>query len=132
MNSQELGYGTGRRKTSVARVRLFPGEGTITVNGRTSMEYFKNREAFENVIRQPFRVTQTAGKYNVVARADGGGISGQAGALRHGIARALLVVDPRLRKTLRKAGLLTRDARMVERKKYGQRGARARFQFSKR
>lgn len=127
-----IAYGTGRRKTSTARVRLYLGTGEITVNKEPSKEYFKLREWVESFIRQPFIATQTAGKYDVVVRTDGGGFAGQAGAVRHGIARALVQADPKLRKVLRKAGLMTRDPRMKERKKYGQRGARARFQFSKR
>lgn len=132
MAQEKLGYGTGRRKSSVARVRLFAGQGTITVNGKPCEDYFKGRGWVEMMLRSPFEVTQTAGKFDVVALADGGGFTGQAGALRHGIARALLEFDPKLKKALRRAGYLTRDPRMKERKKYGQPGARARFQFSKR
>jgi small subunit ribosomal protein S9 len=131
MADQQLGYGTGRRKTSVARVRISAGDGTITVNGRTATEYFA-RATLEMVIRQPFDVTGTAGRYNIDARLNGGGVASQAGALRHGLARALQSMDPKFRTPLKRAGLLTRDARMVERKKYGQPGARKRFQFSKR
>lgn len=122
---------TGRRKGAVARVRVKPGTGQITVNGRPVDEYMA-RETLVMIAKQPFDVTETAGKYDVRARCDGGGTSGQAGALRLGIARALAKIDERYRLILRKAGLLTRDARVVERKKYGQPGARKRFQFSKR
>jgi small subunit ribosomal protein S9 len=123
--------GTGRRKTSVARVRLMPGEGTYTVNGRPAAAYFGLDEhvAF---FEQPFRVTETLGRFDVVASITGGGVSGQAGALRHGIARALLEAGDDYRDDLKKAGLLTRDPRMVERKKYGLKKARKRPQFSKR
>ncbi|MBI5345466.1 MAG: 30S ribosomal protein S9 [Deltaproteobacteria bacterium] len=121
----------GRRKTSIARVRLLPGTGEVTVNDK-AMDKFFSRGVLVNIIRQPFEATATAGKFNVVANVNGGGISGQAGAIRHGIARALLSSDPGLRPVLKKAGLLTRDPRMKERKKYGQKGARKRFQFSKR
>lgn len=124
-------YGTGRRKKSTARIHLRPGTGTISVNGRTFEDFFPN-DVLKMVIRQPFNLTETDGKFDVVATVDGGGSSGQAGAIRHGISRALLVFNVELRKKLKKAGLLTRDPRAKERKKYGQRGARARFQFSKR
>jgi len=124
-------YGTGRRKTSVARVWLKPGDGTITVNGRSIEEYLP-RKTLQMIIRQPFEATNTAGRYNVVATVEGSGQAGQAGALRHGIARALLNSDTTLKETLRRNGFLTRDDRKKERKKYGQKGARARFQFSKR
>ena len=122
---------TGRRKTSVARVRMRPGAGTILVNGKPADEYFQ-REVLRIVLRQPFDATNTTGRYDVVATVCGGGMSGQAGALRHGIARALDRVEEGLRPALKRGGFLTRDARKKERKKYGQRGARARFQFSKR
>jgi small subunit ribosomal protein S9 len=124
-------YGTGRRKTAVARTRLVPGTGQILVNGRPVDEYFP-RHALQGIVRQPFNLTRTQGRFDVNATLDGGGISGQAEALRHGISRALLQADPEFRPVLKKAGLLTRDARAKERKKYGQRGARARFQYSKR
>ena len=124
-------YGTGRRKTSTARVHLRPGTGNITVNRRTFDDYFGN-EVLKMVIRQPLSLTETADKFDVVVTVDGGGPAGQAGAIRHGISRALLMYNIELRKRLKKAGLLTRDPRMKERKKYGQKGARARFQFSKR
>lgn len=132
MSKEELCYGTGRRKTSVARVRLYTGAGEITINGRPASEFFRGREWADALIRLPFTTAQMAGKFDTVIRADGGGFSGQAGAIQQGIARALVEFDPKLRKALRKAGLMTRDPRMKERKKYGQRGARARFQFSKR
>ena len=124
-------YGTGRRKTSTARVHLRPGSGNITVNRRTFDDYFGN-EVLKMVIRQPLSLTETGDKFDIVVTVDGGGPAGQAGAIRHGISRALLMYNIELRKRLKKAGLLTRDPRMKERKKYGQRGARARFQFSKR
>jgi small subunit ribosomal protein S9 len=124
-------YGTGRRKTAVARVRLKEGEGQIVVNRQPLGEYF-GRATLRMVIAQPLKLTGLEGKYDVMANVRGGGSTGQAEAIRHGISRALLVVDGGLRPTLRKAGLLTRDPRIKERKKYGQRGARARFQFSKR
>ncbi len=121
----------GRRKEAKARVKLVPGSGKITVNGVISHDYF-NREILDVLVRQPLKITQTLGKYDVVANLKGGGKSGQAGAFRHAISRALAEIEPKQMKVLRKAGFLTRDSRMVERKKYGQRGARARFQFSKR
>ena len=124
-------YGTGRRKTAVARTRMLPGTGQIVINGRPVEEYFP-RSVLQVIVKQPFALTKLLGKFDVNATLDGGGISGQAEALRHGISRALLQVDPELRGVLKKAGLLTRDARAKERKKYGQRGARARFQYSKR
>lgn len=129
--STDFFYGTGRRKTAVARTRIKPGTGQILVNGRPVEEYFP-RSALQGIVRQPFALTRTLGKFDVNATLDGGGVSGQAEALRHGISRALLKVDPDLRPALKKAGLLTRDARAKERKKYGQRSARARFQYSKR
>ena len=121
----------GRRKNARARVRLCPGSGRILVNGRPVDEYLA-REVLVTLAKQPFVATDTLDKFDVRARCDGGGLSGQAGALRLGIARALLKTDTGFRSALRKAGLLTRDARAVERKKYGQPGARKRFQFSKR
>jgi small subunit ribosomal protein S9 len=125
-------YGTGRRKTSTARVRLIPeGSGIAIVNRKPLDDYF-DREVMKTVIMQPFELTETTGNYDLYVNVRGGGKSGQAGAIRHGIAKALLQSDPELRSILKKAGLLTRDARMKERKKYGQKGARARFQFSKR
>lgn len=124
-------YSTGRRKTSVARVYLKPGEGRILINRKDADEYLM-RETLKMIIMQPFELTGTTGQFDVQVNVSGGGISGQAGAIKHGISRALLKVSEDYRKPLKKAGYLTRDAREVERKKYGQRGARARFQFSKR
>jgi small subunit ribosomal protein S9 len=124
-------YGTGRRKTSTARVHLRQGSGQVTVNRRPLDEYFSN-DVLKMIIKQPLSLTETADKFDIVVTVDGGGPSGQAGAIRHGISRALQVYNMELRKRLKKAGLLTRDPRMKERKKYGQKGARARFQFSKR
>ncbi|MFO7295159.1 MAG: 30S ribosomal protein S9 [Caldicoprobacter sp.] len=124
-------YGTGRRKTSVARVRLIPGEGKIIINGRDINDYF-GMEPLRIMVRQPLELTGTMGKFDVIAKVDGGGFSGQAGAIRHGISRALLKVDEGFRPVLKKAGFLTRDPRMKERKKYGLKGARRAPQFSKR
>ena len=124
-------YGTGRRKTSVARVRLVPGEGSITVNERNLDDYF-GLKTLELIVKQPLNLTETVGKYNVVAQVEGGGVSGQAGAIRHGIARALLKVDAEYRPALKKAGLLTRDPREKERRKYGLKKASKASQFSKR
>ncbi len=121
----------GRRKESVARVFLRPGKGAVQVNDRTFEDYFPN-DVLKMVIRQPLQLTETVEKFDVVALVEGGGSAGQAGAIRHGIARALCLFNGELRGALKKAGFLTRDSRMKERKKYGQRGARARFQFSKR
>jgi len=128
---EALYIATGRRKTSTARVRLKPGDGKITINDKSIDEYF-GRDTLKGIVRQPLELAKVVNKYDVYANVDGGGISGQAGAIRHGIARALLDMNPELRSTLRKAGFLTRDPRMKERKKYGQKGARKRFQFSKR
>ena len=122
---------TGRRKCAVARVRLTPGSGKITVNGKEMTEYFPS-ESLQGYVKQVFSVSETTDKFDVVARIDGGGIAGQAGALRHGIARALVSYDEELRPALKAAGMMTRDARVKERKKSGQPGARRRFQFSKR
>ena len=122
---------TGRRKTSVARVRLAHGVGKVVINGREFKNYFA-AETVRNYIEQPLKLTDTLKRYDIIASLTGGGITGQAGALRHGISRALLVADPNLRERLKKAGCLTRDPRMKERKKYGRPGARKRFQFSKR
>lgn len=122
---------TGRRKTSVARVRLVPGKGTFDINGRSLEDYF-GRSTLRTFVRRPLELTKTAETFDVVARIDGGGLTGQAGALRHGIARALLEADEQYRDPLKRAGLLTRDPRMVERKKYGLKKARKRPQFSKR
>ena len=123
--------GTGRRKNAVARVRLVPGTGKITVNGREVESYISHAD-MRLVINQPFAATQTEGSYDTLVNVNGGGVSGQAGAIRHGIARALLQVDPDFRSALKRAGLLTRDARMVERKKPGLKKARKASQFSKR
>jgi small subunit ribosomal protein S9 len=122
---------TGRRKTSMARVRLVPGTGAITVNQRPLDDYFPNN-VLKMIIKQPLLSAEAAEKFDIHVRVEGGGASGQAGAIRHGISRALTDYNPELRKKLKKEGFLTRDPRMKERKKYGQRGARARFQFSKR
>ena len=125
-------YGTGRRKSSVARVHLFPnGTGAITINGRDIEDYF-GLETMKLIVNQPFGVTGTAGKFDIVANVAGGGISGQAGAIRHGVARALLAADAEYRPALKAAGFLTRDPRMKERKKYGLKAARRAPQFSKR
>ena len=124
-------YSTGRRKESVARVWLKPGSGKIMVNGREVLQYFK-RDTLEMLIRQPFQVTQTEGQYDVIATAKGGGLSGQTGAIVHGISRALVTVNEEFRPPLKSNGFLTRDPRMKERKKYGQPGARKKFQYSKR
>jgi len=124
-------YGTGRRKSSVARVRLVPGEGRIVVNSRDIKEYIPSAALIED-IKQPLNLTETAGSYDVLVNVSGGGYAGQAGAIRHGISRALLEADPEYRASLKRAGLLTRDARMKERKKYGLKGARRAPQFSKR
>jgi small subunit ribosomal protein S9 len=124
-------YGTGRRKTSVARVRLVPGDGRIVINNRDIRDYIPS-EALIEIVKQPLVLTETLGNYDVLVNVKGGGFSGQAGAIRHGIARALLQVDPDYRPILKRAGLLTRDARVKERKKYGLKGARRAPQFSKR
>ena len=124
-------YATGKRKTAVARVWLKPGTGKITVNKRPLDEYI-TRETAKMVIRQPFELTGTLGQFDVDVNVRGGGISGQAGAIKHGITRALLEFNPDLRRVLKKVGFITRDSRIKERKKYGQRRARARFQYSKR
>ncbi|MFA6955331.1 MAG: 30S ribosomal protein S9 [Thermoanaerobaculia bacterium] len=124
-------YGTGRRKSSTARVWLRQGSGQITVNHRTFDDYFPN-EVLKMIIKQPLSLTETVDHFDILVNVDGGGPTGQAGAIRHGISRALEVFNAELRKKLKKSGLLTRDPRMKERKKYGQKGARARFQFSKR
>ncbi|HXI57475.1 MAG: small subunit ribosomal protein [Myxococcales bacterium] len=124
-------YATGRRKHAVARVWMQPGTGKIEINRRTLEDYF-GRETSRMVFRQPLELTETSGRFDIFVNVSGGGLSGQADAIRHGLSRALLKVDPTYRPSLKKAGYLTRDARQKERKKYGQRGARARFQFSKR
>ncbi len=124
-------YGTGRRKSSVARVRIVPGTGAITINGRSIDEYF-GLETLKLIVNQPFAVTETVGKFDIICTVRGGGFSGQAGAIRHGLSRALLQADEANRAALKKAGFLTRDSRMKERKKYGLKAARRASQFSKR
>lgn len=124
-------YATGKRKNSIARVWMMPGSGKVTINEKSMDQYF-GRDVLKMIIRQPFEVTGTVDKFDVLVSVLGGGNSGQAGAIRHGISKALLAVDAESRGKLRKEGLLTRDPRAKERKKYGQKGARARFQFSKR
>ncbi len=124
-------YGTGRRKSSVARVRLYAGTGKIIINDREIDDYF-GLETLKLIVRQPLALTDTAEKFDIICRVGGGGVTGQAGAIRHGIARALLQYDENLRPALKKAGFLTRDPRMKERKKYGLKGARRAPQFSKR
>ena len=124
-------YGTGRRKSSVARVRLIPGTGNVTINGRDINEYF-GIETLKMIVTQPFGVTKTEGTFDIICTVKGGGVSGQAGAIRHGVARALLQAADEYRSPLKKAGLLTRDPRMKERKKYGLKAARRASQFSKR
>ena len=124
-------YGTGRRKSATARVFMRPGTGEITVNKRKFEDYFHN-ETHRMVIRQPLHLTDSVNKFDVLVNVDGGGVAGQAGAVRHGITRALVEMNPEFRIRLKKAGFVTRDPRAKERKKYGQKGARKRFQFSKR
>ena len=131
MSTPAFYHGTGRRKTAVARVRLLPGEGEIVVNGRTMDQHFGNA-VNETDVRMPFRVTGTDGRFNTMVKVEGGGVTGQAGAIRHGIARALLKIDESNRLPLRQAGLLTRDPRMKERKKYGLKRARKAPQYTKR
>lgn len=131
MSDQAIYNATGKRKKSVARVRIFPGEGKITVNSRDFKEYFK-RESLITIIMEPFKITNTESAYDVIADLSGGGISGQAGALRHGISKALLEVNQEYRAILKREGFLTRDSRIKERKKYGLKKARKRPQFSKR
>ena len=130
-NDRPFFYGTGRRKNSVARVRLYPGTGSITINGRDIDNYF-GLETLKLIVRQPFVVTNTLGRFDVICTVTGGGVSGQAGAIRHGISRALLELDAELRPALKKAGFLTRDPREKERRKYGLKKARKASQFSKR
>ena len=125
-------YATGKRKTAIARVHLRPGKGEINLNDKSMDDYFGGHEALKMLAKQPFAITEMVEKFDVDARLDGGGPAAQAGALRHGISKALCIFDLELRKRLKKAGFLTRDARIKERKKYGQKGARRRFQFSKR
>ncbi len=124
-------HAVGRRKEAVARVYLRPGSGSFVINDRPFEQFFPN-DVLKMVIRQPLQLTESGEKFDIVARVAGGGSAGQAGAIRHGLARALCIFNAELRPTLKKAGLLTRDSRAKERKKYGQRGARARYQFSKR
>ncbi|MBQ2513403.1 MAG: 30S ribosomal protein S9 [Clostridia bacterium] len=124
-------YGTGRRKKSVARVRIYPGTGAVSINGKSIDEYF-GLETMKLIVNQPFEVTGTAGKFDIVAKVVGGGLSGQAGAVRHGLSRALVLADEANKPALKAAGLLTRDPRMKERKKYGLKAARRASQFSKR
>lgn len=124
-------YGTGRRKNSIARVRLVPGDGKILINDRGLLDYF-GRQTLATIVKQPLELTETLNRFDVLAKVEGGGVAGQAGAVRHGIARALLQADLELRGALKKAGFLTRDPRMVERKKYGLKKARRAPQFSKR
>jgi small subunit ribosomal protein S9 len=131
MSTQAFNSGTGRRKTAVARVRLLPGEGEIVINGRSLAEHF-GAAIDEADIRLPFRVTNTDGRYNAMIKVEGGGVTGQAGAVKHGIAQALSRFEPALRTMVKQAGFLTRDPRVVERKKYGRAKARRSFQFSKR
>ena len=129
--AEQTFYATGKRKTSIARVWLKPGSGEVTINKRTMDEFF-GRETSKMVVRQPFELTDNVGKFDIVVNVCGGGASGQAGAIKHGITKALLDIDPSLRAVLKKAGFVTRDSRIKERKKYGRKGARASFQFSKR
>ena len=124
--------GTGRRKTAVARVRLIPGASGIEINGKDMREYFGGRELLAKIVEQPLELTETLNKYGVKVNVNGGGNTGQAGAIRHGVSRALVVADEELRGALKEAGFLTRDSRMVERKKYGKKKARRSPQFSKR
>ena len=131
MEKENTFYATGKRKTAIARTWLTPGSGKITVNNQPVEDYFPV-ETFRLELTKPFNLTDTLGSYDVKANVTGGGISGQAGALRHGITKALILINPDYRLTLKKAGYVKRDPRVKERKKYGQKGARARFQFSKR
>jgi len=131
MADQVQYYGTGRRKKSIARVRLLPGDGNITINGR-ELENYVDKKTLEMIIKQPLVLTETDGRFNVVCKVQGGGGTGQAGAIRLGIARALLKAEPGLRSSLKRAGFLTRDPRMKERRKYGLKKARKASQFSKR
>jgi small subunit ribosomal protein S9 len=124
-------YATGKRKLAIARTWLRPGAGQITINGRPIEKYF-GRETARMVVLQPLELTETVGKFDILVNVSGGGLFGQAGAIKHGISKALLVYDPQLRPVLKKAGFITRDSRVKERKKYGQKGARARYQYSKR
>ncbi len=131
MNQENVYYATGRRKTAISRTWMTPGSGQVIINNRPVEEYFPIETTREEIF-QPFKLTNTLGSYDVKATVGGGGIAGQAGAVRHGITRALVSLNPDFRLTLKKAGFIKRDPRVKERKKYGQKGARARFQFSKR
>jgi small subunit ribosomal protein S9 len=132
MTAEKQGwYATGKRKSAIARVWLRPGSGNVTINRRPMDEYF-GRAVLKMILQEPFELTETRGKFDVLVNVCGGGLAGQAGAIRHGITRALLQMDPELRSVLKKAGMVTRDSRVKERKKYGQPGARKRFQYSKR
>jgi small subunit ribosomal protein S9 len=131
MDKDNLYYATGKRKNSIARTWLKPGNGEFTVNDRPMDDYFKI-ESVKTIVKQPLVLTNTLGSFDIKTRVTGGGFSGQAGAIRHGITKALISANPDLRQSLKKAGFVRRDARVKERKKYGQKGARARFQFSKR
>jgi small subunit ribosomal protein S9 len=132
MTEKRYYQGTGRRKTAVARVRLFPGSGEFVVNGKQIVEYFGARDVFEKELQRPLELTGNSARFNVLVKVRGGGVAGQVGAVRHGIARALLDLNAELRPTLKKAGLLTRDPRMKERKKAGLKRARKRPQYTKR
>ena len=132
MSSTNLAIQTGKRKTAIARVYLNAGNGQIKVNGKSLSDYFHGSKIMENIVKTPLMVTDNVDKFNILINVTGGGYTGQASACRHGIAKALRAYDPTNREVLRANGLLTRDSRMVERKKYGQRGARRKFQFSKR
>jgi small subunit ribosomal protein S9 len=129
--AEELFYATGKRKTAVARVWMRPGNGQVTINKRP-MDQYLTRESDRMITMEPFKTTGMSDKFDIVVNVKGGGISGQAGAIRHGVSRVLVISDPKLRDILKKQGCLTRDSRMKERKKYGQPGARKRFQYSKR
>jgi small subunit ribosomal protein S9 len=131
MEKENVYYATGKRKTAIARTWIMPGNGEITINDHPMDDYFKV-EVVKTIIKQPLVLTNTLESFDVKARVTGGGFSGQAGAIRHGITKALILANPELRKALKRAGFIRRDARVKERKKYGQKGARARFQFSKR
>ena len=129
--AEKIPYATGKKKNAIARVWLKPGDGTVLINKQPVDDYF-GRPTLTQVLQEPLELTETKGRFDVMARVKGGGKAGQAAAVRHGIAKALLEVDPQLRTALKKAGMLTRDSRVVERKKYGQPGARKRYQYSKR
>jgi small subunit ribosomal protein S9 len=131
MANDTMYYATGRRKTAIARTWLFPGSGKLTINDQAATEYLPI-DSLQTMVLQPFVLTNTVGHYDITIRVLGGGITGQAGAIRHGITKALMIANPELRQVLKKAGFVKRDPRKKERKKYGQRSARARFQFSKR